>query len=257
MGNKVLKEIIAECGPSWHDLDEAKELITQCSQIGVNAVKFQLYNIDEILKGPHKTKKWYMDTLKKYDKMLRKSQLTESKAKELVKHANAKQVEIFFTPMYLDAVEICESLHIKRYKVRALDAYWPELLLKIRLTGKPCYVSRANIKTHDPLKQKNFYTVYYDLWRPTKYLQVMGGYSNLLKSDGYSCHCTKLYAPMQVMLFGGVDYIELHVGIDANNKTLPDWKYTHSPVDVLEIVRYRDMINNMINKAQRAKYELT
>jgi len=253
----LMKEIIAECGPSWHDIEEAKKLITQCSEAGATAVKFQLYNIDKILAGPHKDKKWYMDTLKKYDKMLRKSQLTESMAKELVKHAQNKHMEIFFTPMYLEAVDICESFGVKRYKVRALDAYWPELLFKIRKTGKRCYVSRANLKFHDPLKQKNFFTVYYDLNLPTSYVDVMRGYSNLLKSDGYSCHCTKMYAPMQVMLFGGVDYIEIHIALDANDKTLPDWKYTHSPVDLLEIVNLANLLNLSVTRSTpRPKYAI-
>ena len=237
-----MKEIIAECGVSWHNLDEAKKLITECYRARADAVKFQLYDKTAIKNS-------------RFVKHLEVTRLTESMAKELVNHAKKTDIEIFFTPMYLDAVDICESLGVERYKVRAKDAYWSELLMKIRLTDKPCYVSRANYKFHDPLKQKNFYTVYYDINRPTKYLDVFRGYSNLLKSDGYSCHCTKMYVPMQVMLFGGVDYIEVHVALDANDKTLPDWKYSHSPVDLLELCRFKKMLNPQLFYS-RAKYEM-
>ena len=238
-----MKEVICEAGVSWWDLEQAKQHIRLAKQVNADAIKFQLYSKDEAKNST------------KWSKVLERCYLSESGAKELMQFAKKEKIELFFTPMYLDGVDLCEGLGVKRYKIRREDAYWDKLILKIQETGKPCYVSRNDKDRLDPIKQKNFRTLYYDKDRPAKLSDVVAGYGNILASDGYSCHCDKLYALIWVMMVGGVDYIEAHtrIGLDPD---LPDNEYSFSYSDIKELVRYRDMINNMINKAQRAKYEL-
>lgn len=192
-------------------------------------MKFQLYDRKVVEQAPNRWKNH-----------LEKVRLTESQAKELRKEWK----NVFFTPMSEDLVRVAHALGVPRLKIRANDAYNMNILLAARESSLPTYVSRSNYKQLDPPKQKNFYTIYYDLKRPTKYNEVFKGYSNLIRSDGYSCHCEKLYAVMQCMLFGGVDYIEVHVTLDSKDTSLPDWRYSFPFVDVLEMCKFRDLLNS-------------
>jgi len=239
----MTKEIICEAGVSWYNLEQAKEHITLAKQVNANAVKFQLFTLNEAKNS------------NKWSKHLEKTHILESDAKELMQHAKKTKIELFFTPMWLSYVDLCEELGVKRYKIRRSDAYWDKLILRIQETGKPCYVSRNDKDRLDPIKQKNFFTLYYDKDRPTKLSDVIAGYSNILVSDGYSCHCDKLYSVLWLMMVGGMDYIEVHTRLH-NNPDLPDNDYSFSYADVREMCRYRDMINNTVNKGVRGKYEL-
>jgi len=227
-----MKFVCCEAGVAFHGLIEATQMVFKAKEAGANAIKFQLYDNKVIEQVPEK-----------WRKHLKKVQLNKGGAYALMRAGEKAGIEVFFTPMFLEAVDWCEDLGVKRYKIRANDAYNMDLLFAVRKTNKPCYVSRNNIDGIDPIKQRGFYTIYYDKKRPTKYNEVFAGYSNLLRSDGYSSHCEKLYAIMQVMVFGGVDYIEVHCTLDSKDTTL--------------LTRWRDILNNnIVNKAQRGKYEL-
>lgn len=182
--------------------------------------------------------------------------MTESNAKELMLCAKQEQIELFFTPMKASFVDICESLNVKRYKVRAKDRYNQELLFAISKTHKPCYISSINYKSLDPVKNPHFKNIYYDLKRPTKIQDTMMGYSNLLKADGISIHCNKLLYVMMAMLFPNIEYVEIHVSLNPSDTTLPDHYYSYGFSDVLTLTHWRNILNAVSGERKRGKWEL-
>ena len=67
----------------------------------------------------------------------------------------------------------------------------------------------------------------------TRHKEIQPSQLAMFYYDGYSCHCSKIYAPLTAMLY--VDYIEVHITLDTNDKTLPDWEYSYGFTDVYEL----------------------
>ena len=240
-----MKEIICEAGSSFHGLIGATQLIYRAKEAGANACKFQIYNDRVIKQAPEK-----------WQAHLKKVHLHKDAVETLLSIGKKVGIEVFFTVMFPEAVDWCEDLGVSRFKVRAADACNDSILFKIRKTQKPCYVSRINKDSFDPIKQKNFFSIFYDKARPTKYADVFKGYSNLLKADGYSCHQPKLLGVMQTMMMPGIDYVEVHCSLDVRDKTLPDQAYSYPFTDVLELVLWLDILNKASPRVSRPKFEL-
>jgi len=137
--------IIAECAVNWVDLKEAKRMIDECKRLGLFAAKFQLYNIDTIkdLKGEVFN---YC-----FDRMLEKED-----AKELFDHGKSINQEVFFTPMFEDAVEWCEEIGVNYYKIRFNDNTNWSLQRAIVKTMKSTFISLGKVSYDYIMKESTF-----------------------------------------------------------------------------------------------------
>ncbi len=123
--------VVAECGVNWRNIAEAKRMIEVFKECGADACKFQMYKPNMVERHPR-------------SKDLLQIVMTEQMARELTEHGESVGVDVFFTPMYPEAVDILERLNVKKYKVRAKDADNAPLLLKVLSTKKDTYISVAN-----------------------------------------------------------------------------------------------------------------
>lgn len=126
-------KIIVEAGCNWHTIEEAKLFIDKSKELGLFATKFQIYNDDVIKDSEH------------YD-FLKSIQLDYEKAKELFDYGKSIGQEVFFTPMFLEAVDWCEEIGVKYYKVRFKDNNNRLLLSK---TMKTPYKKTVFISAND------------------------------------------------------------------------------------------------------------
>lgn len=130
-------KIICECGCNFNNLNEAMKLIDKAKKIGAFLCKFQIYNDDNIKNS-------------KDSKFLKEIMINEEKAKTLFKYGKSIEQEIFFSCFYPEAVDICERIGVKYYKVRYFDRNNLPLYRKLKKTkDKLIFVSCQN--PHDTI----------------------------------------------------------------------------------------------------------
>ena len=115
------------------DLERCFEFIEIAASIGCDAVKFQLFKIDELFSkeileksAKHRERKNWELPIEFIPKLARK----------------CKENNIMFscTPFFLEAVSILEP-YVNFYKIASYELLWDELLIKCANTGKPVILS--------------------------------------------------------------------------------------------------------------------
>lgn len=140
-------KIICECGVNWRTLDEAFQFIDACKQLNLFACKFQLYSEEQIREANPKIQDF-----------LRSIMLSYEDAGDLGNYGRKIGQEVFFTPMYPEAVDFLEGFDINYYKIRFKDRYNSKIVDKVLETQKPVFISNTFQKvSYIPL---NYYPIY-------------------------------------------------------------------------------------------------
>lgn len=156
----MMIKIVAECGVNFRSIEEAKQMIDECHELGLFATKFQIYESNQIKDHPQR-------------KFLESIRLSYWDVMELFDHGKSIGQEVFFTPMFEEAVEWCEKVGVNYYKIRFNDRNEYELIDKIVDTRKRYFLSTNQdhwihptnyIKTRiscdiDPSNQINLYCI--------------------------------------------------------------------------------------------------
>jgi len=125
--------IVAECGiNACGNVDEAKRQIDLAALSGADAVKFQVYDAYRLYAG---------NTKAQYFKDSERGQFTEEQLRIL---ADYSPIEWFATPFDTKAVELLESIGVKRYKIASRSLVDTELLKAVADTFKPVILSTGN-----------------------------------------------------------------------------------------------------------------
>ena len=124
--------IIAECGVNWTSLDEAESMIYLAAKAGADAVKFQVYNKEQVAQHPAA------------DQLLN-ILLSPGDLKRLKTYSDNIGIEFMATPMYLGAVEMLEEIGVTRYKIREADCIYIPLLTAVMNTGKQIIISSNRV----------------------------------------------------------------------------------------------------------------
>ena len=144
-------KVIAEAGVNFHNLEEAIEMINRSKEIGCWATKFQVYNENQIIDNPH-------------FEFLKSIMIDKTTAVILFEHGREIGQEVFFTPMYPEAVDWLEEIGVNFYKIRYLDRWNKILRKKISETGKLAFISvnEYDLKSGDPMywERNNLFPLY-------------------------------------------------------------------------------------------------
>lgn len=121
-------------------LERCIQLIKSASEAGCDAVKFQLFKIDELF-APEilKESKTHRDR--------RSWELPAAFIPELAKVSHDLGLEFSCTPFYLDAIAILEP-HVDFYKIASYELLWHDLFRKCAKTGLPIAFS-TGMSTED------------------------------------------------------------------------------------------------------------
>jgi sialic acid synthase SpsE len=121
------------------NIDRALEFIDKSASIGCDAVKFQLFKIDELF-APEVLK----NSKKHRDR--REWELPLEFLDILSNRCIEKSIEFSCTPFYLEAVQELKP-YIDFYKIASYELLWDNLLIACAKTGKPVIISTgmANI----------------------------------------------------------------------------------------------------------------
>jgi len=218
-------KIIAECGVNWSDLDQACEMIEKSKESGCDYAKFQLYDSETIKDHPLRDE-------------LTKLMLSRDDAQALVDFGESIGQPVFFTPMFLDAIDWIADMKRPFVKIRYADRYNTELVDRALDVGVPVLLSADH-----------HYVAYYRnpqiklLYCVPDYPASPGDYS-VLPEDfttgtypgapvfaGVSDH-TKGLEIMVRSFWCGADFCECHVMIKGTHPIEERWSKTFEDVRI-------------------------
>jgi len=123
--------LISECGINANgSTREAEDQILRSKEAGADAVKFQVYDTDQLF---DKSFKYYEDS--------KRGMFSQYQHNHLAKVCKNLGIEWFASPFHDWAVDLCEELGVKRYKVASISVKNRPLLEKIASTKKPVILS--------------------------------------------------------------------------------------------------------------------
>lgn len=133
--------IVAEISASHHGSYEiAKKLVDIAADAGVNAVKFQCFNPEQMAIPGYKIKSgaWKgRDLLELY----REAETPRDWLPSLFEYAEKKKLVAFASPFHKDDVTFLESINCPIYKIASFEITDLELISLVASTGKPVLIS--------------------------------------------------------------------------------------------------------------------
>ena len=127
-------KFIAEVSSNHHrDIQRCLEFIDSASTSGCQAVKFQLFKIEQLFTPEILAKSKEHRNRKNWE-------LPLEFLPELAKHCHKKGVQFSCTPFYLDAVQQLEP-YVDFYKIASYELLWDGLLAACAQIGKPIILS--------------------------------------------------------------------------------------------------------------------
>jgi len=210
--------IVAEIGVNFRDIREAEVMIGLAKEAGADAVKFQVYNKEnlyntfeggDVLRDPN-------------CEQLMKIMLDEDKLQHLKNVADGCGIEFLATPMFPEAVDWLNDIGVERFKIRYADRCDAPIIGKAQDTGKQVIISCDFT-----------YTIISDLWYQPDINKLSLMYcipeyppeKVLLPHvfsvfTGYSNHYPSIVPPL-VAAARGCKILEVHVKI-SNTKPIDD-----------------------------------
>ncbi|MDC0170569.1 N-acetylneuraminate synthase family protein [Candidatus Nitrosopelagicus sp.] len=144
IGRNELPFIIAEIGNNHNgDLELAKEMMKICKKINVDAVKFQVKDIEtafskELLDKPYTGPNSFGKTYREHKEAL---EFSRDELKIIYDYAKELEIICFATPFDVKSVNLLEELDNPIYKISSFHVTDLELIDSIAKTSKPIILS--------------------------------------------------------------------------------------------------------------------
>ena len=155
--NKIY--IIAEIGSNYdNDLSTAFDYIKASKEAGADAVKFQTLKKDKLISPTiYENEKNYKNLT--YDNFTN-LELSDEWHLKLKEYSNKIEIDFISTPFFLEAVDLLETIKVKKYKIASGDITFFPLLEKVAKTNKPIILSTGastleEIKNAKDIIEKN------------------------------------------------------------------------------------------------------
>ncbi len=230
--------VVAEIGSNWEgSISKAQKIIKKCKDADADIVKFQMWRASDLYNKKHPA--W---------NVIKKSELTFSKAKKLKDISDKYKIEFMCSAFYPEAIDFLESIGVKKYKVASRtclfkDPFARETLMKKAATKKPVYISMGmggDKKKINRIFSKNKITHCYCISEyPLNFNRI--NWKEAVTFNGFSDHTMDITAPLvfatlkkqkkskQIM-------IEKHVK-DKNSKG-PDASTSINTEQLKELIKY-------------------
>ena len=220
--------IIAEIGNNHNgNFDLAVKMIDQAIDIGVDCVKFQMRNLDEVYRkksliksGEDLGTEYIIDLLNRFE-------LSIEQHHKLFKYCIEKGIIYMCTPWDLKSVDVLESFGVLAYKVASADLTNMPLIEKLSQTKKPLIISTGMSKleeiqkTVDLLKKRNceFALLHCNSTYPAPFQDIHLNWISTLRLEhdivGYSGHERGIGVSLAAKALGA-RIIERHLTCDRN-----------------------------------------
>jgi len=125
------------------NIDRAIEFVDVAFKVGCDAVKFQLFKVDQLFAAEILGKSKKHRDRKQWELPLDFIPI-------LSNHCKKRNIQFSCTPFYLDAVDELEPF-VGFYKIASYELLWDDLLIACAKTGKPVIIS-TGMATMDEIK---------------------------------------------------------------------------------------------------------
>ena len=257
----MITKFIAEVSSNHHqDLKRCINFINVASDIGCDAVKFQLFQLDELFSVEARRARPEFEDRRNWE-------LPVEYLSTLKDHCDKKEIEFSCTPFYLSAVQELEP-YVDFYKIASYELLWHDLILEVAKTGKKLVLS-TGMATLSEIEQA------LAVFRSASsadltLLHCISGYPTPLKdcnlnaietlrknfntSVGRSDHSKSKFVVERSISKWGATTIEFHLDLDGQGdefKTGHCWLPTEIS-EVIENVRKYELIDGSGNKEPMA-----
>ena len=235
--------IVAEVGNNHEGkLSNAYKLIDKAKDSGVDAVKFQTYDLKNF---------YSRDTDKKRIKQLKKFQLSHNSIIKLSKYAKKLGLVFFSTPLDVESAIFLNKVQ-KIFKISSGDNDFFKLIEKVLTFNKPIIISTGMMdfntlkKLYDFIKKKKFKNQICFLHCVSSYpvpiKELNLNTIKFLKKKlpkciiGYSDHSIGIEACINAAAMGA-QIIEKHFTLSHNFSSFRDHQLSADPLELKELVR--------------------
>ena len=237
--------IVAEIGSNWEgSVTKAKKIIYECKRVGADAIKFQMWRAEDLYNVSHPN--W---------KNIKKSELTFDKVRKIKEYSDKQGIEFFCSAFYPEAVDLLESLNVKKYKIASRtclfkDPFSRETLTKKSLTKKPVIISMGMGGDKEKIKKlfsKNQITFCYCISEyPTPLKKI--NWKKAINYDGFSDHTLGIIAPIIFTMLkkrNNAKNIIIEKHVKLKNSKGPDAPSSIDIDEFKQLVLYIRNIENM------------
>ena len=205
-------KLIAEFGVNYNSDEDIIKMLDKCQELKIKFAKLQLFTKDMV---PTELQHCYID---------------EKRAKKIYVAGEKRDIEVFFSVMYPDAIDICETIGIKYYKLRYMDRNNLILYRKLKkIKDKIIFVSCQNPKDtifwNMKKHQGNIDFLYCVPKYPAKLKDYIDGWwkPDLKLVWGISDHTPDLELFKKANETAWCEYFEMHVCLDPKTAYEGDW----------------------------------
>ena len=255
INESVSPYLIAEIGVNHNgSVNIAKTLIDHANKAGFDAVKFQTYNLDGLLKKNTPSTKYQKKKSKiknMYD-LLKKYRFTYDEFKKIKNYCERKKITFLSTPFDLESAKFLNQINVKAFKISSSDNDNYILLDLIKKFKKPLILSTGMSTNYEIDKTIKYLSLKKDRLAllhcvsdyPTKLSETQLYNIINLKKYGYcfglSDHSLGIYSSIVAISLGS-KIIEKHITLDKNMNG-PDHS---SSLEISKLNYYVDKIKNI------------
>lgn len=247
--------IIAEAGINHNgNFKNAKKLIKEAKNCGVNAIKFQSFKSEKVVTKNlilAKYQRKQVRNLSKMIDMIKKYELTEREQKNLQSYAKKLNLDFISSAFDLESLSfLINNLRLKILKIPSGEITNLPYLIKVAKSKKKIILSTGmcnikeiesaiNILIKNGLRKKNITILHCNSSYPTPFrdvnLRVIPKLNQKFKVDiGYSDHTQGTDASIGAVVFGA-KVIEKHFTLNKNWEG-PDQKASLNPKELRKLV---------------------
>jgi N,N'-diacetyllegionaminate synthase len=131
---------VGEIGSLFNNFDEAKRLIDDAIDIGLDAIKFQTYEAETVSTKNNDFDLEVTGNVSQYE-FFKNLEPSKQLQHEIVKYAKKNHITIFSAPSHMNDIDLMEELDLPIYKIGSDLACHIPLLKKVSSLGKPIILS--------------------------------------------------------------------------------------------------------------------
>lgn len=207
------------------DLNRCIKIIEAAKECGFDAIKFQIFKIDELFTP---------NILKQYAHIAQRKEweFPLDFLPHIREHCNKIDLKLGVTPFYIDAVRICDP-YVDFFKVASYELMWDQLHLEISRSGKPVIIS-SGMATLEELQRAQSNYKQGPLFEQPSFLHCVSAYPanpenvnlgaietmrlNLKTPIGWSDHTCDEDVILCAKLKYEAEIFELHFDLDGEGK---------------------------------------
>lgn len=263
--------IIAEAGVNHNGSTEiAKRLVDEAVSAGADAVKFQTFKTENLVRRDAKKATYQMETTDNEESqfdMLKKLELTPEMHRELMDYCKEKGIMFLSTPFDIDSLHYLVECGIEIIKIPSGEITNYPYLREVGRTGKPVILSSgmstmdevsAAINVLEEYGSQDITVLHCNTEYPTLYVDVNLKAMLSLKDElgvtvGYSDHTQGIEVPVAAAALGAA-VLEKHFTLDRNMEG-PDHKASLEPDELCLMVRQIRNIELALGNGQKIPSE--